>query len=39
MPLTKKLTKIMKSMKRNYGIRKGTQVFYAWENKMKGGKK
>ena len=35
MPLTKKGTKIMRSMKENYGSKKGEQVFYASKNKGK----
>lgn len=33
MPLTKKGAKIMSSMKKEYGIKKGKQVFYASANK------
>lgn len=33
MPLTKKGTKIMKAMKKEYGAEKGKKVFYASENK------
>jgi hypothetical protein len=33
MPLTKKGKKIMKSMKKQYGKKKGEQVFYASANK------
>jgi hypothetical protein len=33
MPLTKKGKKIMKSMKKSYGKKKGEQVFYASKNK------
>lgn len=33
MPLTKKGSKIMKSMKKEYGKKKGKQVFYASKNK------
>ena len=33
MPLTKKGTKIMSSMKKEYGAKKGKQVFYASANK------
>ncbi len=32
-PLTKKGKKIMSSMKKQYGTKKGKQVFYASENK------
>lgn len=35
MPLTKKGSKIMASMKRQYGEEKGERVFYASENKGK----
>lgn len=33
MPLTKKGTKIMKAMKKEYGEEKGKKVFYASQNK------
>ena len=33
MPLTPKGKKIMKSMKKQYGKKKGEQVFYASKNK------
>lgn len=33
MPLNKKGKKIMKSMKKEYGKKKGEQVFYASKNK------
>ena len=33
MPLTKKGAKIKKAMKKQYGAKKGEQVFYAAENK------
>jgi len=33
MPLTEKGKKIMKSMKKEYGKKKGEQVFYASKNK------
>ena len=33
MPMTKKGTKIMKSMMKEYGMEKGKQVFYASKNK------
>ena len=33
MPLTKKGKKIMKSMKKQYGKKKGETVFYASKNK------
>jgi len=41
MPLTKKGTKIMRAMKKNYGVKKGKQVFYASINagKIKGAHK
>ena len=35
MPLTSKGKKIMKSMKKQYGKKKGEQVFYASKNKGK----
>jgi len=35
MPLTKKGKKIMRSMKKQYGKKKGEQVFYATKNKGK----
>ena len=35
MPLTPKGKKIMKSMKKQYGKKKGQQVFYASKNKGK----
>ena len=35
MPLTTKGKKIMKSMKKQYGKKKGEQVFYASKNKGK----
>ena len=35
MPLTKKGTKIKKAMTKEYGSKKGDQVFYASENKGK----
>ena len=35
MPLTKKGKKIMKSMKKQYGRKRGEQVFYATKNKGK----
>lgn len=35
MPLTKKGTKVMKSMKKTYGTEKGKKVFYASRNKGK----
>ena len=33
MPLTKKGKSILKKMKKNYGAKKGEQVFYASERK------
>lgn len=33
MPLTKKGTKIMSAMKKEYGKEKGKQIFYASQNK------
>lgn len=33
MPLTKKGRKIMRSMRKQYGRKKGKQVFYASQNK------
>jgi len=35
MPLTKKGTKILKNMKKEYGAKKGEDVFYASINKGK----
>ncbi len=35
MPITKKGTKIMSAMKKEYGTKKGKQVFYASANKGK----
>ena len=35
MPLTKKGKKVMSSMKKQYGKKKGEQVFYATRNKGK----
>ena len=35
MPLTKKGAKIKKAMKKEYGSKKGDQVFYASRNKGK----
>jgi len=35
MPLTEKGKKIMKSMKKQYGKKKGETVFYASKNKKK----
>ena len=35
MPLTKKGKKIMMSMKKQYGKKRGEQVFYATKNKGK----
>ena len=41
MPLNKKVKKIIKSMKKQYGKKRGEQVFYASKNKgvIKGVKK
>ena len=43
MPLSKYFKgggeKVMKNMKKEYGSKKGTQVFYATANKMKRGQK
>ena len=33
MPLTKKGTKILHSMEKQYGMKKGEQIFYAAANK------
>ena len=33
MPLNKKGKKIMKSMKKQYGKKKGEKIFYAFKNK------
>lgn len=38
MPLTLKGRKIRKAMRKEYGSKKGDQVFYAYENKHKKGK-
>ena len=35
MPLTKKGKKIMRSMKKQYGKKRGEEVFYATKNKGK----
>ncbi len=35
MPLTKKGKKVMSAMKKTYGKKKGTSVFYASKNKGK----
>lgn len=35
MPLTKKGKKIMRTMKKTYGSKKGKKVFYASQNKGK----
>lgn len=35
MPLTKKGSKIMSAMKKQYGKKRGEQVFYASKNKKK----
>lgn len=44
MPLNATGKKILKNMEREYGMKKGEQVFYSWEHKhknlvLKGGKK
>ena len=41
MPLNKKCKKILKAVEKEYGMKKGKQVFYAMENggKIKGVKK
>ena len=36
MPLTKVGKKVKKAMKKEYGKRKGTDVFYGYENKNSG---
>jgi hypothetical protein len=33
MPLTKKGSKILRSMRKEYGVKKGTSIFYASANK------
>ena len=33
MPLTKKGQKLLAAMKKEYGAKKGKQVFYAWQHK------
>lgn len=35
MPLTKGMKKAKRAMAKEYGKKKGEQVFYAWENKKK----
>jgi len=35
MPLTKKGKKVIKALKKTYGAKKGTSVFYAMKNKKK----
>ena len=35
MPLTKKGSKIMSAMKKEYGTKKGEKIFYATKNKGK----
>lgn len=35
MPLNDKQKKVKRAMKKEYGDKKGEQVFYAWENKQK----
>lgn len=39
MPLTKSMKKTKQAMEKQYGKKKGEQVFYAWENKQKKSKK
>jgi hypothetical protein len=39
MPLTKVGKQIKRNFIKEYGLRKGTSIFYAWENKHKGVKK
>ena len=34
-PLTKKGTKVLRAMRKTYGVKKGKQVFYASVNKKK----
>ena len=38
MPLTKKGSKVKAAMRKEYGEKKGEEVFYAYENKYKGKK-
>ena len=33
MPLTKKGSKILRNMRKKYGVKKGTSIFYASSNK------
>ena len=35
MPLTEKGKKILKEFEKEYGKKKGEEIFYAWENKHK----
>lgn len=39
MPLSKKGKKMLSSMVKEYGAKKGKRVFYAMENRLKGIKK
>jgi len=39
MPLTKKYSKLKKTFQKEYGTKKGSSVFYAYENKHKAKKK
>jgi len=36
MPLTKKGSKVLAAMRKTYGKKKGTRVFYAYSNKHRG---
>lgn len=38
MPLTKHGRRVLRSMKSNYGAKRGEQIFYATANQRKGGK-
>jgi hypothetical protein len=33
MPLTKKGKKVLRAMRKTYGKKRGSRVFYAWERK------
>lgn len=35
MPLTKREKKVKRAMRKTYGQKKGTRVFYAWERKTR----
>lgn len=35
MPLTRRMRKVKRAMKKEYGVKKGTRIFYAWENKQR----